>query len=542
MRTQQLSDALDRCLILLTEEGATVEECLARYPQHAAELGPLLETAVKIERVPPVAASPSAVAAGKSRMLMALEEKKRRQSMELSHAAESGLLSGLKERITAWLAGDDGRGWQPTPVPRIALAGAALLALILVGSLLLPSWLEPGVTGMATLELTSGGVEVRAAGDDVWLDALPGQPLEAGARIRTGTVSAARLAFFDGSVTVLEADTELSIRSLKSQEDSGPTTIILDQRRGRTQHRVVPMLDPGSRFEVRSPEAVTVVRGTEFVVVVEEDGTTDVTVREGLVEVRARSIRSERIELRPGWAISVQPSEPPETARAVPTPLPLEDIPLLKQQVAETPLPSATPTLVPQPSPTDTPVPTVMPEPTETEEPRKPQETSAPKPSPTPVPPMPTATLEPTVTPEPTATPPMPPTSEKPKPTATPRPTATREPTATVEPTATPPIPPTSETETPPVPPTSEQGANGSPASPTPEVVQTQSATDERDKTTDGGVSLASVGAQDLDLQSQPVGGITLRPRVLGLLVPWAGLLGLILVGGGLIAFGRQGA
>jgi hypothetical protein len=68
--------------------------------------------------------------------------------------------------------------------------------------------------------------------------------------------------------------------------------------------------------------------------------------------------------------------------------------------------------------------------------------------------------------------------------------------------------------------------------------VQGESGTDDRDERTDGAVSLAGADAQDSDSQDQPVGGVTLRPSVLELLVPWTGLLGLMLVGLALVALG----
>lgn len=51
-----LADALQECLLAL-ESGATVEECLGRYPEFEAELRPLLRTATKLREAPHVAPS-----------------------------------------------------------------------------------------------------------------------------------------------------------------------------------------------------------------------------------------------------------------------------------------------------------------------------------------------------------------------------------------------------------------------------------------------------------------------------------------------------
>ncbi len=46
-----IQDALDRCLDDLYSGGASIEQCLARYPEYASELRPLLRTAERLEAV-----------------------------------------------------------------------------------------------------------------------------------------------------------------------------------------------------------------------------------------------------------------------------------------------------------------------------------------------------------------------------------------------------------------------------------------------------------------------------------------------------------
>ena len=75
MTDRQFSDVLDECLTLLTEDGVSVEACLARYPEHAAELRPLLEMAVEMRRMPRPKPRRAAVDAGKERMLAAVCER-----------------------------------------------------------------------------------------------------------------------------------------------------------------------------------------------------------------------------------------------------------------------------------------------------------------------------------------------------------------------------------------------------------------------------------------------------------------------------------
>ncbi len=354
---------LDECLTLLQSGQATLDECLARYPDLAADLRPLLEMAIEVRRVPLPASSPAAFAAGKYRMLQALAEKKRRQPVSPSpfsrYAGWMETLFGRKERITMQ---------KRTLVFQFARATAmAALVLLVAGGFLLRSWLGAVVTQTAALTNVSGVVEVLPAGSNTWQPAEPDRRVTTGDRIRTGTSSAVTLAFFDGSTTSLAAETELTVSQLSGRRDGRGKVIVLHQWLGRTYNRVQRLLDPASRFEIETPTAVTAVRGTVFAVEVTPDGATQVTVGEGLVEVTAQETT---VEVSAGQSTTVQPNLPPAPPVSAPTPLPPA---------------------------TSQPEPTTMgetPEPTETEEPTEPPETEEPEPSeepePTEEPPEPT--------------------------------------------------------------------------------------------------------------------------------------------------------
>jgi len=414
MVKRQLSDVLDECLALMADGQATLEECLARYPQHAAELRPLLEVALRINRLPQPSSSQSAFAAGKRRMLRALAERKRYLAYPLERRpCQPGPLS----RFGAWIMALLGGGRTAPARAFVLLAAlAGIAAFIIVGGLLFRSWQGMTVVRTATLEAMGGMVEVRPAGSGTWLPASPVQLLKPGDRIRTDSSSTAVLAFFDGSKTALEAGTELTILEMRSRRDGSAKVIVLYQQQGQTYHRVRPLLDPASRFEVETPAAVTVVHGTEFAVAVRADGTTEVKVREGRVKVIARG---KAVEVPAKHATSVEPDLPPAAPFVAPAP----SLPLLMETPAATSVPelARTPTPTATPTPTQTPVP-----PTPTQAPPPPTPTKAP-------PPKPTSTFTPTPSPQPTATP---------VPTETPPPELTVTPTPTeVSPPPTP-IPP----------------------------------------------------------------------------------------------------
>jgi hypothetical protein len=54
-----LETILDTCLYQIEEGEASIEECLARYPEHAAQLQPLLRAATKLSRAREVVPDPS---------------------------------------------------------------------------------------------------------------------------------------------------------------------------------------------------------------------------------------------------------------------------------------------------------------------------------------------------------------------------------------------------------------------------------------------------------------------------------------------------
>jgi hypothetical protein len=551
MAERELRDALDKCLTLLTEERVTLEGCLARYPEQAAELRPLLEMAMAVRQVAPPEPSPVAVAAGRERMLQAVAARERQRERREARAAAS--LVGLWARVEA-LLGDLRRALaeRPALAPGWA-AAAAVLLLLLVGGLFLRSWTRQTIPqlAMATLEVRGGIVEVQSGRGEGWTPAWSGQQVDPGTRIRTGGDGAVLVTFFDGSMTAMNGDTEIAIERLRPPKEEAGRVIVLSQKRGRTQHRVETANAPESRFEVRSPLAVTVVRGTTFGVEVQDDGTTEVAVQEGVVEVRAQR---EIIQLEPGWATSVEPKRPPATPFEAPTPMMLDVFPT-RPAAEAVGTATASPTLVPTepPSPTWTPkpLPTDTPLPAEEE----PTEVASPKPKGTPVkatdtPVAPTAVVTATATPLPTTAIPTqegPPTErpETPVPTRTPTPMPTDTPDE---------IPPTKRPETPvptPTPvPTATPEEGGGPPSDRPEnpggggavdgqaestpTAPGEAGPENADRLAARAASSPGVGKSSEGYELQPVGGVTLPRSALGLLAPWIGLLGLL----GLLAAG----
>lgn len=111
-----------------------------------------------------------------------------------------------------------------------------------------------------------------------------GQKLEAGSDIRTGTSGRVRLRFEDGSTVVIGDNSQLLIERFEhSNNKAREASLSLES--GLIGQQV--SRQEGGKWIVRTPSAVTAVRGTEFFVEVGQDFTTAVSVQSGAVDVEA---------------------------------------------------------------------------------------------------------------------------------------------------------------------------------------------------------------------------------------------------------------
>lgn len=102
---QRIEDILNDCLECVRVGRQTVEECLARYPEEAGELEPLLRLALSLDEASRVAPAPAFKEAARHRFEEAVRSREARR--------------GAKQR--AW--------WRPW-----AMAAAAMLAVAVLGS------------------------------------------------------------------------------------------------------------------------------------------------------------------------------------------------------------------------------------------------------------------------------------------------------------------------------------------------------------------------------------------------------------------------
>jgi len=128
-----------------------------------------------------------------------------------------------------------------------------------------------------------------------------GERVEAGGVIRTGAHGRVKLRFLDGSVVVVGDQSSLRVdhRRLNGQGQRESAGFILDV--GLIGQTISP--GPAGSWSVRTPTAVTAVRGTEYVIEVDERRETAVHVRSGSVSVEPLA-PPRGVRLPGGWKSS----------------------------------------------------------------------------------------------------------------------------------------------------------------------------------------------------------------------------------------------
>jgi|GEM_PF-3365440 len=132
---------------------------------------------------------------------------------------------------------------------------------------------------------SEGETYVRRKGGEKWEKVEPNSPLYPADTISTGKDSRCVIVFDEGTVIKIEADTELTFETLLT-DDRGILKIFdINLVKGRTLYNVEKFVHEESRVRVRSGVCSAVVYGTEFMVNVEKDKTTEIAVFDGVVKV-----------------------------------------------------------------------------------------------------------------------------------------------------------------------------------------------------------------------------------------------------------------
>jgi hypothetical protein len=144
---------------------------------------------------------------------------------------------------------------------------------------------------VASLEPVLGLIQHQTAQDDPrelagWHTVTEPILVAEGDRIRTGSTGLAYLTFFEGVETEIHASTLLVVSTLILPDDADETfNISLDVLVGTTFNSVDAVLDAEDRFEVNTPGATAVVRGTRWWAVVTPAGESAFATARGRIQI-----------------------------------------------------------------------------------------------------------------------------------------------------------------------------------------------------------------------------------------------------------------
>ena len=201
------------------------------------------------------------------------------QGDEIAHAVKEGdTLEGLARSYLA-----NPRQW-PLLQARNKVADPKRLQ---PGSLIfIPVRLQPSES--ATVQFVQGEVTAQARGSGTPAPIATGSKLEEGTELKVGPESFVAVQLADGTVVRVQAQSELQLRQLRRRGRVGSVQSVLEMHKGGVESTVPPSAEPLRRMEIRTPLAVTSVRGTQFSVALADSGQTTASVEHGSVAVQSR--------------------------------------------------------------------------------------------------------------------------------------------------------------------------------------------------------------------------------------------------------------
>lgn len=150
--------------------------------------------------------------------------------------------------------------------------------IVFVGFILIPDVVAD--KAKAQLIINSGNVQVKSTGES-WKSADNGMYLYSSDAVKTGDNSSASIIIFETSIVRLDSNTQVIIEELIRDEE---TSVTIQQNSGRTWNTIYK-ISGIDNYEVQTPTTIASVRGTAFVVIVQENGSSYYGVSHGILNV-----------------------------------------------------------------------------------------------------------------------------------------------------------------------------------------------------------------------------------------------------------------
>ena len=155
----------------------------------------------------------------------------------------------------------------------------------------------------STLSILRGEGHYSAQARGPIVAAVDGQDVAVGDRVITGPDTNVILTFFEGSTFTVTPNTDIVVERLQGDQSSRDFSLRLNA--GTIWARVVSLVNPAARFQVTTPTAVAVVRGSQIGARILPDGTFQCWTREGAMSVETSL--GQQADLAAGETVLVQP-------------------------------------------------------------------------------------------------------------------------------------------------------------------------------------------------------------------------------------------
>jgi len=154
---------------------------------------------------------------------------------------------------------------------------------------------EAAPSNSGTVSSVSGDVKIMKKGETAWSDARTGMAFNEGDRVKTGEGAEAEISLENGSVMSVEENSETGLDSFVCDEENDNYETQLNVMMGKVLADVGKISNEKLNFEIRTPVAVTAVRGTQFMVDAADGNSTEVATFEGRVAVKKLGEKEEVI-------------------------------------------------------------------------------------------------------------------------------------------------------------------------------------------------------------------------------------------------------